>query len=150
MRKQSSADAAAHCGINFSSMCVLEILHGKWAKAMWKGGGGVVGAAGQAHLCTRLSCRKVDVTAESSLNGKTLVLIAWLPGASTAAFTLTSTAGDIVVSGADNKVVTITGADTKATTAAVYRYVLRNTTDDSIVARGTITVEAALDVPATP
>jgi len=87
------------------------------------------------------------ITAEDSQEGDSHALIAWLPGRSTPAFTLTSAGGEIAVSGDDYKTITIADTDAHTSTATTYQYVLRNISDDTVISKGTITIEAALNVP---
>lgn len=77
-----------------------------------------------------------------SLSGKTVKVAVWRPSApSTIVVSLTGTVG-----GASNNQVTfaITGSNTAA--VEVYRYTMRNTTDDTDLIEGTITINPAPDV----
>lgn len=58
----------------------------------------------------------------------------------------TTADGEIAVSGASNNVVTVTEDDTNTETAGRFRYVLRNTTDDTVVAQGGLRIIEQPDV----
>lgn len=84
------------------------------------------------------------ITAESSQDGDSHTLVAYTPDdPDTAVFRLTTAGGDISASGTT---ITISADDTYMTTARVLKYVLFNTTDDTVVSRGSIHVHANPDV----
>lgn len=81
------------------------------------------------------------------LSGKSLAFVAFEPGDSTdVKWTLTSGGGEIGVSGANNNIVTVSGTDACTQTAGRVGFILRNTTDDTALAVGNLTVEVAGDV----
>ena len=60
-------------------------------------------------------------------------------------WSLTSGAGEITVAGDSNNEVTVEDDDTNTATAGIFRYVLWDTTNDLVRARGTLTIEDEAD-----
>jgi hypothetical protein len=76
------------------------------------------------------------------LSGKSIVLQAYDPNdVATQLWTETGSVG-----GDDNNQVTINGDDSNTGEAGAFRYVMRNTTDDSVIAKGVLTIVALPDV----
>lgn len=63
----------------------------------------------------------------------------------TALWTLTSADGDVTAGGANDNQVTVSDDDMNTGTAGIYRYVLWDTTNDLVRARGTLTIETEVD-----
>lgn len=82
------------------------------------------------------------------LAGKTLSFIIYTLGTQTVLFTLDTTSGDITISGDDDNQVTVVGTDTNTGTAGTFRYVMRNDTDDDVIARGAFDITQEPDTPA--
>jgi hypothetical protein len=61
-------------------------------------------------------------------------------------FELTTGGGEISVGGDGDLVVTVSQDDTNTGTAGLWRYILRNTTTDTAVARGTLTIKEEPEV----
>lgn len=86
-----------------------------------------------------------------ALNASDLVFVAFDPDGdgTSALFRITGASGDITVGGAGSNVVTIHQDDTNTSTAMEFAWVLRDTSDDSVVARGNrpiSKIEVAADV----
>jgi len=80
------------------------------------------------------------------VSGKDLALTVFAKQPNTPAVTLwelTSTAGDITVSGVDGNLVTVSADDTNTEKAGTWLYDLWNVTDDCILATGGLTIERA-------
>jgi hypothetical protein len=58
----------------------------------------------------------------------------------------TSTSGDITIGGGDNNQITLAADDTNTGTAGGFRYAIRNTTDDSVIAQGVLTIVSVPEV----
>lgn len=87
-----------------------------------------------------------SLDAPVDLSGKSLVFSVYLPGRPQAVlWSLTSADGEITVAGDDNNQVTLTDDDEHMGTAGLYRWALWNTTDDTLVGRGPLTIEEEAD-----
>ena len=72
-----------------------------------------------------------------NLSGKTVKFVVHAIGSTTNLWQVTCS-----VTGTNNNIVNITQADTNTQTAGTFRYVIWNTTDDVVVGRGTLIIEA--------
>jgi len=81
------------------------------------------------------------------LDGKSLSFIVFRPEDETRVFTLTTGDGDLTIGGDDDNEVTVSSDDDNTATAGSYRWILRNTTDDTLVGKGRFIIEEAPDVP---
>ena len=79
------------------------------------------------------------------LQGKTLTFIAYKQDNVTVDFTLSG--ASITISGASHNQVTITSDDTYTGTARDLKWVLRNDTDDTVLARGSLSIKPVPDTP---
>lgn len=75
------------------------------------------------------------------LSGKSIVYTAYRT-LGTTDFQLTTADGEITVGGADNNQVTVTSDNSNTGTAGEYKFNLRNMTDDTMLARGTLLIAA--------
>jgi hypothetical protein len=80
-----------------------------------------------------------------NLQGKTLTFIAYKQDNVTVDFTLAGS--NITISGANHNQVTITSDDTYTTTARDLKWALRNDTDDTVIARGSLSIKPVPDTP---
>ncbi|MFZ5829123.1 MAG: hypothetical protein ACOY3P_03510 [Planctomycetota bacterium] len=78
--------------------------------------------------------------------GDSHTMLVYAPGEKTAAWSYTTAAGEISVGGDGNKTVTVTADDTYTEEPGSYRWVLRNTTDDTVAARGSLVIVAEVDL----
>jgi hypothetical protein len=93
----------------------------------------------------------VSIVAEVAQTGDSHALLVYDPAdPATVLWSLTTAGSEISVGGADDKTLTIADDDTHTASAGVWAYVLRNTTDDTVVCRGSLTIEAGPDVPTPP
>ena len=104
-----------------------------------------VGAAPTVNITLYRYARigPLTITAETSQTGDSHALLVYAPGSSTVLWSLTTANSEISVGG-DGVTLTITDTDAHTGTPGQYAYVLRNTTDDTVVCDGSITIE---DVP---
>jgi hypothetical protein len=79
------------------------------------------------------------------LQGKTLTFIAYKQDNTTVDFSLSG--ANITISGASHNQVTITSDDTYTGTARDLKWALRNDTDDTVLARGTLSIKPVPDTP---
>jgi len=97
-----------------------------------------VGSAREVHFeWQRKAAVSCSLEALSNQTGKAHALIARVPGGSTTAFSLTTAGGQISASGTT---ITISATDSVTATAGYYEYRLWNTTDDLVIAEGTIRI----------
>jgi hypothetical protein len=80
-----------------------------------------------------------------NLQGKTLTFIAYKQDNVTIDFTLAGS--NITISGASHNQVTITSDDTYTTVPRDLKWALRNDTDDTVIARGSLSIKAVPDTP---
>jgi hypothetical protein len=80
-----------------------------------------------------------------NLQNKTITYIAYKQDNVTVDFTLSG--GNITISGANHNQITITGSDTYTQVARELRWVVRNDTDDTVLARGNLSVKQVPDTP---
>lgn len=121
------------------------------ATASYTVGSAAVGAAPvvdlvlQQHAAISLIAK---IVADVSQEGDEHVLLVYDPG--DPATVLWSLDHSHVAIGADHVTLSIADDDANTATAGVWRYVLRNTTDDTVVCVGSLSIEAMPDVPVAP
>ena len=86
-----------------------------------------------------------SITADESQAGDSHTLVVYEPDGTAALWQLTTGNGQISVGGSGNRTITISADDTNMGTAGVFRYALRNTTDDVVVCEGSLTIKAMPD-----
>ncbi len=87
-----------------------------------------------------------DAGSAIDLSAKNLTFAAYVPdNPADVLFTYASGGSGITVTGDDNNIVNVTGDDTNTKTAQQLRYVIWNTTDDVVIARGPLTIKAEAD-----
>jgi hypothetical protein len=88
-----------------------------------------------------------SITAAVDQTGDSHAFLVYSPSApSVVLWSLTTAGGEISVSGST---ITLTDTDAHMGTAGVFAYVLRNTTDDTVVCQGSLTIEERPNVPST-
>jgi hypothetical protein len=93
----------------------------------------------------------VSITAETAQTGDSHAFLVYDPrDPTTVSWSLTTAGGEISVGGSDGKTVTLIDTDAHMGTAGTFAYILRNTTDDTTVCVGALTIVAAPNVPVTP
>lgn len=97
-------------------------------------------AAADSHTFTAYTKDASGTLTANNLSGKTVVLVVFdTDNPATVLFEKTGSVG-----GTNSNEIAVSWDSTDATTADVYHYVLRNTTDDKVVVgEGTFTVKAA-------
>jgi hypothetical protein len=88
------------------------------------------------------------ITASTSQSGDSHSLLVYSYGSpSVVLWSLTTAAGEITVGGTDSKTLTIVDTDAHTSTNGVFAYILRNTTDDTIICEGSLTIAERPNVP---
>ncbi|MCK9569273.1 hypothetical protein M0R72_10080 [Candidatus Pacearchaeota archaeon] len=93
----------------------------------------------------------ITITAEVAQTGDSHAFLVYDPSnSSTALWSLTTAGSEISVGGPEDKVLTLTDTDAHTATDGVFAYVLRNTTDDTIITTGALTIVPFPNLPVLP
>ena len=114
-----------------------------WASASYSVSSTTTGQAPRVdiELYQYAAIGPIEITAETAQTGDSHALLVYDPAApGTLLWSLTTDDSEIVVGGDGDCTLTITDTDAHTSTAGVFAYILRNTTDDTVVCEGALTV----------